>query len=367
MTLRLDAITKTVGGAVHIDRVSLDLAPGSFNVLLGRTLAGKTTLLRLIAGLDRPTSGRILDDGRDVTGRGVAGRDVAMVYQQFINYPSFTVFENIASPLRRKGMDAVEIERRVKRTAAMLRIDGLLDRLPSQLSGGQQQRTAIARALVKEAGLLLLDEPLVNLDYKLREELREELRVLFAERRTVVVYATTEPAEALILGGNTGVLHEGRLLQFGPTLQVYGRPVDTDAGAIFSDPPMNFIDGILTDDGVALSDGTHLPLAAHERGLPAGPCRIGVRANHLGVVRRGDQSVAVPARVELAEISGSETFIHVVHNGVPLVAREEGIHTHPIGEIIPVYFDPARVFVFAPDGRLLAAPRSLPNRLKGVA
>ncbi|MGQ9365033.1 ABC transporter ATP-binding protein [Azospirillum sp. ST 5-10] len=367
MTLRLDGITKTVGGETHIDGMSLDLEPGSFNVLLGRTLAGKTTLLRLIAGLDRPSAGRILDDGRDVTGLGAGRRDVAMVYQQFINYPSFTVFENIASPLRRQGLPQDEISRRVHRMAGMLHIEGLLDRLPSQLSGGQQQRTAIARALVKDAGLLLLDEPLVNLDYKLREELREELRELFAERRTIVVYATTEPAEALVLGGNTAVLHEGRLLQFGPTLQVYNRPADTAVGAIFSDPPMNFVDGILTGDGVALSDGTRLPLAAHDRGLPSGPCRIGVRANHLSVVRRAEHLVPIEARVELAEISGSETFVHVVHNGVPLVAQEDGVHAHAIADTIPVYVDPTRVFVFAPDGRLLAAPRSLPSRLKGVA
>jgi glycerol transport system ATP-binding protein len=367
VSLKLETVSKKVGKEVHIDGISLELSPGSLNVLLGRTLSGKTSLMRLIAGLDQPSSGRILFDGRDVTGLSVRKRDVAMVYQQFINYPSMTVFDNIASPLRRRRLDRADIDRRVRRMAEMLHIEPLLDRLPSELSGGQQQRTAIARALVKGARLLLLDEPLVNLDYKLREEMREELRDLFGDGRTLVVYATTEPVEALILGGHTAVLHEGRLVQFGPTLQVYGQPANTLSGAIFSDPPMNFIDAILSDDRVTLGDGTHLPLAAHDRRLPPGPCRIGIRATHLSVRRRSDLEVAITAQVELSEISGSESFIHLRHQGVALVAQEEGVHSYGLGDTIPIYIDPTRIFVFAPDGRLLAAPSRLPHRLRGVA
>src|SRR5262249_52551192 len=161
--------------------------PGSFNVVLGRTLAGKTSLLRLLAGLDHPTSGRILLDGRDITRTSVRKRSVAMVYQQFINYPSFTVRANIASPLRvRKAKDT---DARGRALGAALGLEPLLERLPGQLSGGQQQRVAIARALAKDADLLLLDEPLVNLDYKLREGLRDELRTIFRARGSTVVYA----------------------------------------------------------------------------------------------------------------------------------------------------------------------------------
>src|SRR6185436_6373661 len=168
------------------------LPRGSFNVLLGRTRAGKTSLLRLLAGLDRPTAGAIRSDGADVTHVDVRRRNVAMVYQQFVNYPSLTVYENIASPLRlREGLGRDAIDRRVRETAAALRLDDLLNRLPGELSGGQQQRTAMARALAKDADLLLLDEPLANLDYKLREELRVEIRRLFRGRDAVVVYATT--------------------------------------------------------------------------------------------------------------------------------------------------------------------------------
>jgi glycerol transport system ATP-binding protein len=367
VSVELRGVTRLAGAEVHLRDVSLAFEPGSFNVLLGRTLAGKTTLLRLLAGLDAPSSGRVFERGKDVTGAPVRGRDVAMVFQQFINYPSFTVYDNIASPLRRQGLDRAEIDRRVRGTAERLRIDGLLDRLPAEISGGQQQRTAIARALVKGAGLLLLDEPLVNLDYKLREELRAELRELFADGRTVVVYATTEPAEALVMGGNTAVLHEGRLVQFGPTLEVWRRPATTAVGAVFSDPPMNFIDAEIGEGGVALADGTRLPLAGHGRGLPPGPCRVGIRANHLTPTRLGPAQVAIRATVELSEINGSETFLHVVHRGVPLVAHEEGVHVHRIGDPVEVHVDPACVFVFSPDGRLLAAPQGGLRPLAGVA
>ena len=170
-------------------------------------------------------------------------RDVAMVYQQFINYPSFSVFDNIASPLRRSGVSRAETERRVREVAGMLHIEDLMDRLPGELSGGQQQRIALARALVKEAKLLLLDEPLVNLDYKLREELRQELREIFENRESCVVYATTEPLEALMMSGNTIVVDAGRVLQMGATLDVYQRPVSERVGQVFSDPPINIIDG----------------------------------------------------------------------------------------------------------------------------
>jgi glycerol transport system ATP-binding protein len=183
MGLALRNVDQLVGGETHLKGINLEFETGSRNVLLGRTLAGKTTLLRIMAGLDRPTRGQILVDGVDVTGVSVRKRGVAMVYQQFINYPSLSVFENMASPLRRSGLPKREIERRVRETAEILHLEGLLKRLPAELSGGQQQRTAIARALVKDAQLLLLDEPLVNLDYKLREELRRSCRIFSANVR----------------------------------------------------------------------------------------------------------------------------------------------------------------------------------------
>ncbi len=367
MTLKLENVTRKVGADTHLHPLSLELRPGTFNVLLGRTLAGKTTLMRLMAGLDAPAAGRVFENGRDVTGAPVRSRDIAMVYQQFINYPAMTVYDNIASPLRRQGRSAAEIDRKVRGTADMLRIAPFLARLPAELSGGQQQRCAIARALVKGAGLLLLDEPLVNLDYKLREELRAELRDIFADGRTTVVYATTEPQEALVLGGAVTVLHEGRLLQTGPTGAVFHAPATEECADVFSDPPMNVVEAILTNDRVVLGDGTSLPLSGHDRNLPAGPCRVGIRANHLTVLRRSERLVPIKGRVELSEISGSETYVHLRHGDTTLIAREEGVHTHPIGSEIQVYADPDRIFVFSTSGQLVAAPHGRRGLLRNIA
>ncbi|MFO1067657.1 MAG: ABC transporter ATP-binding protein [Geminicoccaceae bacterium] len=356
MSLRLDRVTRIVDGVRWLDDVAIELRPGSVNVLLGPTLAGKTSLLRMMAGLDRPTSGRVLVDDRDVTGIALQKRSVAMVYQQFINYPSFTVYDNIASPLRRQGLGQGEIDKRVRETAAVLHIEPFLGRLPAELSGGQQQRCAIARALVKQADLLLLDEPLVNLDYKLREELRQELQSLFARRSAIVVYATTEPAEALIMGGEILVMSEGRILQHGRTLDVYHRPASAEVALNFSDPPINTIWGKVEDGHAVLGAGVRIPLSHHLQGLGGGRYRFGVRANHLAMQHRGHHDVAIPGEVELAEISGSETFVHVHHNDVSWVVQQEGVHSYALGEAVRIHVDPARLYVFAEDGTLAAAP-----------
>jgi glycerol transport system ATP-binding protein len=216
--------------------------------------------MRVMAGLDKPSAGRVVADGRDVTGISVRHRNLAMVYQQFINYPSFTVYDNIASPLRIKRVPDAQIRTRVMDMADRLHITPYLQRSPAELSGGQQQRTALARALIKESELLLLDEPLVNLDYKLREELRKELTELFSDGKTTVVYATTEPLEALQLGGHTVVLHEGRLLQQGDTLAVFNAPNSIQTARTFSDPPINLMPATLDTDGRAqLGAGLAIP------------------------------------------------------------------------------------------------------------
>jgi glycerol transport system ATP-binding protein len=354
----LDGITRIVDGEMHLSDIRLSLPPGSFNVLLGRTRAGKTSLLRLLAGLDRPTAGTIRADGIDVTHVDVRRRNVAMVYQQFVNYPSLTVYENIASPLRlRDKMAHQEIDRRVRETAAALRIDHLLDRLPGELSGGQQQRTSMARALVKDADLLLLDEPLANLDYKLREELRTEIRKLFQGRDAVVVYATTEPTEALLLGGRTAVLDEGRLLQVGPTLSVYYRPANERVGRVFSDPQMNLFDiEVTASEEARISGLVTFPLAGHLKGLAPGRCRLGVRPNHVRLAAADAADIEIPARVELLEVNGSETLVHAVHEDVAISALASGVHAHELGAPVSLFFSPHRLFAFDPEGNLLAAP-----------
>ena len=357
MELRLDRIEQKVGAQTHLYPLDLSLVPRAVTVLLGATQAGKTTLMRVMAGLDKPSAGRVLADGQDVTGLPVRQRNVAMVYQQFINYPSMTVADNIASPLklrRESGIDA-----RVQALAAKLHIEPFLQRLPAELSGGQQQRVALARALAKRAPLMLLDEPLVNLDYKLREELREELTQLFANGDSTVVYATTEPTEALLLGGHTAVLDAGRVLQYGPTSEVFHRPRSIRVARAFSDPPMNLIAAAAVPGGVALVGGLSLALTLPPAATTSTTTAltIGVRAGALRVRgRAGD--VALPGSVELAEISGSDTFVHVDTAVGELVAQLTGVHQFALGATITLYLSPAQAYVFDAAGDLLLAPMS---------
>lgn len=356
MSLTLENVDHVVDGQLHINNVNLTLEPGSFNVLLGRTLAGKTSLMRLMAGLDKPSRGNILVDSTDVTGVPVQKRNISMVYQQFINYPSLTVRENIASPLRLAKVKQSEIDRRVKETAAILHIEPFLERHPLELSGGQQQRTAMARALIKDSGLILFDEPLVNLDYKLREALRQELRELFKVRNTIAVYATTEPNEALALGGTTTLLHEGSAIQTGPAASVYRNPINVDAAELFNEPPINLINGLISNNEVTFDKTAHFPLDKDLSQLPRGEYRFGIRPSHVGLVPHADDDLELDMLVELAEISGSETFMHVKNDHFSLVMQLSGIHTFHTDTQIKVYLPTHRLFVFGLDGSLIQAP-----------
>src|SRR3954466_2345442 len=281
MTVTLDHVTRSVDGVTTISDVSLTLQRGTLSVLLGPTLSGKTSIMRLLAGLDRPTNGRVLVDDKDVTGADVRKRSVAMVYQQFINYPSLSVYENIASPLRVQGKSREEIEKRGAEAAKLLRLEPFLKRTPLQLSGGQQQRTAIARALVKGADLVLLDEPLANLDYKLREELRTELPRIFEASGAIFVYATTEPSEALLLGGRAVCMWEGEILQAGDTSKLYRHPDTLRVAQVFSDPPLNIV-GVQKNNGsVQYAGGVQAPASGLYAGLGDGAYRVGFRAHQL--------------------------------------------------------------------------------------
>ncbi|MGX1325009.1 glycerol transport system ATP-binding protein [Bradyrhizobium sp. USDA 377] len=356
MSVTLDHVTRTVDGIEHIRDVSLTLESGTLNVLLGPTLSGKTSIMRLLAGLDKPTTGRVLVGGKDVTGADVRQRSVAMVYQQFINYPSLTVYENIASPLRVQGKPREEIETRVAEAAKLLRLEPFLKRTPLQLSGGQQQRTAIARALVKGADLVLLDEPLANLDYKLREELRAELPRIFEASGAIFVYATTEPTEALLLGGNTVCMWEGRALQMGETANVYRRPQTLRVAQVFSDPPLNLV-GIEKKNGrVAYAGGTASPASGLYSSLADGTYRVGFRAHQLGLANGEADRHAFHATVTVTEITGSESFVHLTRDGLNWVAVLHGVHEFEPGQTIDAVLDPNDVFVFDAADRLVAAP-----------
>jgi glycerol transport system ATP-binding protein len=366
LALKLEGVVKRVGAATHLYPFDLELVPGQLNVLLGATLAGKTSLLRLMAGLDVPSDGRIHESvggaWRDVTGMPVRQRDLAMVYQQFINYPSLSVRENIASPLRLRGVPKAEMDSRVATIAEQLRLTPFLDRRPAELSGGQQQRTALARALAKDAGLLLLDEPLVNLDYKLREELRAELLQLLRVRNTTVVYATTEPQEALQLGGNVVVMEAGRVVQSGPTLQVFNRPATLAAARAFSDPPLNVLparfDG--TRGMATLVGGLEVALApaavAAVRAAGANEFLLALRPHQLHSEPGGCRNLTLQGTVELAEISGSDTYLHVHTAGGDVVAQWRGIHPVALGSSAHLFLDPREFFGFTADGAALFAP-----------
>jgi glycerol transport system ATP-binding protein len=354
MTLVLDNVSKKVGAETHIHPTGLTLEKGTMNVLLGPTLAGKTTLMRLMAGLDAPTTGRILWDGTDVTGMRVQDRGVAMVYQQFINYPSMSVYDNIASPMRLSGKPKDQIDRAVRETAEMLQLTPMLDRKPLELSGGQQQRCALARALVKNAGLVLLDEPLANLDYKLREELRIEIPRIFEESGAIFVYATTEPEEALLLGGNTAALWQGRVTQFGPTPKVYRQPADATTARVFSDPPMNFLQISKTGGKLMFGEGQSLPATGKMTDLPEGRYTAGFRPNHLEIEQHTNAAMRFTTRLSVTELTGSETFIHLDHHDTRWVGVIHGVHDLQPGRDLPVYLDPAHIYIFSEDGALVS-------------
>ena len=352
MTLELRSVVKRVGADTHIYETSVVFAEEGFNILLGTTLSGKTTLMQLMAGLERPSSGEVWFRGVNVTGVPVQKRNAAMVYQQFINYPNFSVFENIASPLRVARMKRAEVEQRVHKVAELLRLTPLLRRRPAELSGGQQQRTALARALVKDADLVLLDEPLANLDFKLREELRDELPALFTNRRCTVVMATSDPTEALLMGGHTAALHEGRITQFGATAQIYRKPANVLTARVFSNPPINMAPVAVEKGSVVLSDTVKWPVQSGVK-LADGTYTVGIRPHHISPVVNGKRAAQIEGRVQIAEISGSESVIHFEHGELSWVSQSHGVHAIQVGETAKFFIDVERCMFFDADGVLI--------------
>jgi glycerol transport system ATP-binding protein len=354
MALSLKNVSLCVDGQMYIYDTTVELAPAGFNILLGTTLAGKTTLMRLMAGLVQPSSGEIWFNGANVTGIPVQKRNVSMVYQQFINYPNMNVFDNIASPLKLAGHSRAEIRKRVEAVAELLRLEPFLKRKPAELSGGQQQRCAMARALAKDSDLVLLDEPLANLDYKLREELREELPRLFAERERTVVYATTEPSEALLLGGHTAAMHEGRITQFGPTGDIYRHPIDRLTASVFSDPPINTIRVTKQGGQFSLAGGAGWKASGAYLNLSDGDYEFGVRAHHVHPADNHHDGAFVEGKVHVAEISGSESMVHFDLNGLPWVSLAHGVHTFDVGETACFHIDVDHSMLFSTQGDLVA-------------
>jgi glycerol transport system ATP-binding protein len=353
MGLELKNIFKESQGFQTLQNLDLTIEDGSFVGIVAPTGTGKTTLLRLMAGLEKPEKGSIQVDGQDVTNTHVRHRNVAMVYQQFINYPSLTVYENIASPLRVSGsVSKTDIAKRVQATAEQLQITDYLSRLPHELSGGQQQRVAIARALVKDARLILLDEPLGNLDYKLREDLRMELKNLAANRKAIFVYATTEPLDALMMASHVGILHDGKIIQYGETQAVYHKPNHVKSGEYFSDPPMNFLPCEVINGEAVVAPDFRIPLQLKETELPPGAYILGIRSHHivLGTESGNSNRVTLETTIELAEIAGSDTTVHLSHHNLEFIALSRELRHFELGERVMVSFDAGHIHIFDADG-----------------
>jgi glycerol transport system ATP-binding protein len=351
MSLELKNVEKKVGIETHIYSTNLKLEKNTINVLLGSTLAGKTTLMQIMAGLDKPTSGEIWFNDENVTGKEVQKRNCSMVYQQFINYPNFTVFENIASPLKITGVKPDEIKERVGKVAELLKLSAMLDKKPDELSGGQQQRTALARALVKNSDLILLDEPLANLDFKLREELREELPKLFEDRDCIVVYATTEPLDALMIGGNTATLLEGRVIQYGKTLNVYNKPENLISAKVFSDPPMNIAEISKIGEMFKLKD-YNVQWKSNIK-IKDGDYKIGIRPHNITTYKEGNNSVEINGKVLISELSGSESLIHFTNGKLNWVSLSNGVQQKNIGENTKLFMNVDEFLYFDTNNRLV--------------
>ncbi len=321
-TLALRDITKSFGATHVLHGVSLDVAEGEMIVIVGASGCGKSTLLRIVAGLETETSGAVVIGGQDVTGLEPADRDVAMVFQNYALYPHMSVFGNMAYGLKIRGLPKPEIERRVGEAARLLGIEALLERRPRQLSGGQRQRVAMGRAIVREPKLFLFDEPLSNLDAKLRVQMRAEIRRLQKRLGVTSLFVTHDQVEAMTLGDRLVVMHQGHAAQIATPMEIWAKPADTYVAGFIGSPAMNFIPATLGHGGhvATLAGGLALPMPGR-MGTDGQGVTIGIRPEHLRPGMGGLEAV-----VELVEPLGSEAVLHArLADGSPLTARLPGI------------------------------------------
>ena len=354
MSLALDNLTFKPTKEYHLNNVSLHFEPGKMYTILGRTLSGKTTLLKTIAGLLTPDSGSISFEGNDFLSIPVWNRNIAMVYQQFINYPHLNVQENIEFPLKQRKMNSSLIDKEVSQAIRQVGLLGFESRKIQELSGGQQQRVALARSLAKKAKILLLDEPLVNLDYKLREGLREEFKKLFSGEeasQSILIYASTDPLEAMQLNGDTIVIDEGQILQSGSAKEVFENPSSAKVAEITNDPAMNINEGLIKDNKLILNQDIIFPLPNHLKSIHQGKYLIGIRATDLYL---DNQSFNFD--VDISEISGSETFLHLHNQDVKCVATIEEVKTYEVNDRVKINFDLSKIYLFKESGELLHSP-----------
>jgi len=341
--LALRGIHKLFGSTRVLHEIDIHLPDGEFLVLVGPSGCGKSTLMNLIAGLEEPSGGHIVLGGHDITNAGPADRNISMVFQSYALYPNMTVAANIAFPLEMRGVPKAERDKTVQRVSAMLQIGHLLDRRPRQLSGGQRQRVAIGRALAREPELFLFDEPLSNLDAKLRVDMRAEIKRLHLRTGVTTIYVTHDQVEAMTLGTRIAVLNEGRIQQLATPLEIYTRPANRFVAEFIGSPSINMFDASCDAAGaLRLPDGVVIGALADGA---VGQVKVGVRPEHLEIRDDGQ----LPGRISLVEPTGPETYALVDLGHTEITVRMGGLPDLEMGAAVRVHVPPESLHVFAAD------------------
>ena len=353
MNLIGENLTYKPDNQFHLNSVSFDFKKGNLYTILGRTLSGKTTFLKTIAGLLNPDSGNLSFEGKEFSKIPVWERNVAMVYQQFINYPHLNVYENVIFPLKQRKLSEDKIKTDVDEALKTVGLVGFENRKIQELSGGQQQRVALARSLAKKAKILLLDEPLVNLDYKLREQLREEFKKIFSKGLStdaILIYSTTDPQEVMELNGEVIVLDEGKVLQKGPAKEIFENPRNLKVAEISNDPPMNILKGIKSSEKL-IFENISINIPAHFKNLEDQNYNFGIRASEIKLDDQGEEF-----EIELAEISGSETLLHLKKGDSKVIGLIEEVMNFKIHEKVKIKFNENKFYAFNKEGELISSP-----------
>lgn len=375
-SLELRNIQKTYGNAKveTLKNIALKIDAGEFLILVGPSGCGKSTLMNCIAGLENITGGEILVDGEDISQASPKDRDIAMVFQSYALYPTMSVRDNIAFGLKIRKMPAAEIDAEVARVAKLLQIEHLLTRKPGQLSGGQQQRVAMGRALARRPKIYLFDEPLSNLDAKLRVEMRTEMKLMHQRLKTTTVYVTHDQIEAMTLGDKVAVMKDGIIQQFGTPKQIYNDPANLFVASFIGSPPMNFIplrlqrkDGrllALLDSGQARCE---LPLGPQDAGLEDREVILGIRPEQIALAAGEANGLpTIRAEVQVIEPTGPDTLVFVTLNGTKVCCRLAPDQAPEAGETLTLQFDPARVLLFdAQSGERLGAAGASVTEARG--
>ena len=355
-SVSIRSVKKNFGDVPILHGVDIEIEDGSFTVLVGPSGCGKSTLLRMIAGLEEINSGQINIGSREVNNLPPKERDIAMVFQNYALYPHMTVGENMAFSLTLAKKPQAEIDTKVARAADILALGSLLDRYPRQLSGGQRQRVAMGRAIVRDPQVFLFDEPLSNLDAKLRVAMRSEIKELHQRLKTTSIYVTHDQIEAMTMGDQIVVMRDGRIEQKGSPLDLYDMPANQFVAGFIGSPAMNFLPGKLLVSGgqyqVELNDGLKLDLPSPVQGQNGQPVIFGTRPEHLTLVSSG----GISAHVSVLEPTGMDTFVACKHEGVEFSAVFRERHEFQLGSTINLQPDMSRSHVFdAASGNRLAA------------